>query len=272
MTESTNRTIVFGARVEHPQGEDSTSSTAAVHCSLLKSYSALNGNVEPERIIFYKYENSLILQSLACSSIREGYQPLLTFVVVQKNHRLHSCFFPETHDGQRTNTSTGNILPGTVVDTKICHPTEFDFYICSHNGKEGTSCPAHYHVLHDEKKFTADGLQKLTYGLCYTYARRKESVSMVPAIYYARLAACRARVYMEEGDGRQGYRGNREIVENWVRLFSTPYFAVSVGVSTAKEKVAGASGDLRKALTICRLRSITRLSRSLLMKKKREKG
>ena len=23
---------------------------------------------------------------------------------------------------------------GTVVDTKICHPTEFDFYLCSHAG------------------------------------------------------------------------------------------------------------------------------------------
>jgi hypothetical protein len=24
--------------------------------------------------------------------------------------------------------------PGTVVDSKICHPTEFDFYLCSHAG------------------------------------------------------------------------------------------------------------------------------------------
>lgn len=23
---------------------------------------------------------------------------------------------------------------GTVVDQKICHPTEFDFYLCSHAG------------------------------------------------------------------------------------------------------------------------------------------
>ncbi|KAG4996968.1 hypothetical protein JHK84_028001 [Glycine max] len=36
-----------------------------------------------------------------------------------------------------------NILPGTVVDSKICHPTEFDFYLCSHAGIQGTSRPAH---------------------------------------------------------------------------------------------------------------------------------
>ncbi|KAI7730292.1 hypothetical protein M8C21_004506 [Ambrosia artemisiifolia] len=26
------------------------------------------------------------------------------------------------------------ILSGTVVDSKICHPIEFDFYLCSHAG------------------------------------------------------------------------------------------------------------------------------------------
>ena len=25
-------------------------------------------------------------------------------------------------------------ISGTVVDSKICHPTEFDFYLCSHAG------------------------------------------------------------------------------------------------------------------------------------------
>ena len=25
-------------------------------------------------------------------------------------------------------------MSGTVVDSKICHPTEFDFYLCSHAG------------------------------------------------------------------------------------------------------------------------------------------
>lgn len=26
------------------------------------------------------------------------------------------------------------VFLGTVVDSKICHPTEFDFYLCSHAG------------------------------------------------------------------------------------------------------------------------------------------
>ena len=59
-------------------------------------------------------------------------------------------------------------IAGTVVDSKICHPTEFDFFLCSHAGIKGTSRPAHYHVLWDENNFTADALQTLTNNLCYT--------------------------------------------------------------------------------------------------------
>lgn len=34
---------------------------------------------------------------------------------------------------------------------------------------QGTSRPAHYHVLWDENNFSADSLQSLTNNLCYTY-------------------------------------------------------------------------------------------------------
>ena len=36
---------------------------------------------------------------------------------------------------------------------------------------QGTNKPAHYHVLVDEIGFGADGLQLLTYWLCYLYQR-----------------------------------------------------------------------------------------------------
>ena len=29
---------------------------------------------------------------------------------------------------------SGNVPPGTIVDTDITHPTEFDFFLCSHAG------------------------------------------------------------------------------------------------------------------------------------------
>ncbi|KAJ8559744.1 hypothetical protein K7X08_003802 [Anisodus acutangulus] len=161
---------------------------------------------KPQRIIFYRdgvsegqfYQVLLFeLDAIrkACASLEPNYQPPVTFVVVQKRH--HTRLFANNHRDRNAVDRSGNILPGTVVDSKICHPTEFDFYLCSHAGIQGTSRPAHYHVLWDENNFTADALQSLTNNLCYTYARCTRSVSIVPPAYYAHLAAFRARFYME---------------------------------------------------------------------------
>ncbi|KAF5206942.1 argonaute [Thalictrum thalictroides] len=163
-------------------------------------------NRKPERIIFYRdgvsegQFNQVLLYELdairkACASLEEGYLPPVTFVVVQKRH--HTRLFPADHGNRNSTDKSGNILPGTVVDTHICHPSEFDFYLCSHAGIQGTSRPTHYHVLWDENKFTSDLMQTLTNNLCYTYARCTRSVSVVPPAYYAHLAAFRARYYIE---------------------------------------------------------------------------
>ncbi|RCV09086.1 hypothetical protein SETIT_1G378700v2 [Setaria italica] len=172
---------------------------------LLISFKKSTGE-KPQRIIFYRdgvsegqfyqvllYELHAIRK--ACASLEANYQPKVTFVVVQKRH--HTRLFAHNHNDQNSIDRSGNILPGTVVDSKICHPTEFDFYLCSHAGIKGTSRPAHYHVLWDENNFSADELQTLTNNLCYTYARCTRSVSIVPPAYYAHLAAFRARFYME---------------------------------------------------------------------------
>ncbi|XP_051123285.1 protein argonaute 1 [Andrographis paniculata] len=180
-----------------------------VHAGMIKelliSFRRSTGQ-KPMRIIFYRdgvsegqfyqvllYELDAIRK--ACASLEPNYQPTVTFVVVQKRH--HTRLFANNHRDKNSIDRSGNILPGTVVDSKICHPTEFDFYLCSHAGIQGTSRPAHYHVLWDENKFTADALQSLTNNLCYTYARCTRSVSIVPPAYYAHLAAFRARFYME---------------------------------------------------------------------------
>ncbi|CAM0947478.1 unnamed protein product [Alopecurus aequalis] len=172
---------------------------------LLISFKKSTGQ-KPQRIIFYRdgvsegqfyqvllFELNAIRK--ACASLEANYQPMVTFVVVQKRH--HIRLFAHNHNDKNSTDRSGNILPGTVVDSKICHPTEFDFYLCSHAGIKGTSRPAHYHVLWDENNFTADGLQTLTNNLCYTYARCTRSVSIVPPAYYAHLAAFRARFYMD---------------------------------------------------------------------------
>ena len=59
-------------------------------------------------------------------------------------------FFPTSHHGDRNN----NCRPGTVVDSDVVNPVEFDYYLYGHAGLLGTSKPAHYNVLVDENNFT----------------------------------------------------------------------------------------------------------------------
>ena len=71
--------------------------------------------------------------------------PKITILVVGKRH--HVRFFPMN---QNEADKSGNCPAGTVVDTDVTNPAEFDFYLQSHGGLLGTSRPSHYNVLLDE--------------------------------------------------------------------------------------------------------------------------
>ncbi|KAI5332232.1 hypothetical protein L3X38_022361 [Prunus dulcis] len=172
---------------------------------LVETYERLN-KVKPDKIVVFRdgvsegqfdmvLNEELLDLKRALGGIK--YYPTITLIVAQKRH--HTRLFPES---MRDGSSTGNVLPGTVVDTIIVHPFEFDFYLCSHYGALGTSKPTHYHVLWDEHRFTSDQLQKLIYDLCFTFARCTKPVSLVPPVYYADLVAYRGRLYHESMEGQ----------------------------------------------------------------------
>ncbi|KAL5721685.1 hypothetical protein ACHQM5_005298 [Ranunculus cassubicifolius] len=209
-----------------------------------RSFVKNNNKQRPERIIFYRdgvsegqfnqvlKDELKAIQKAWVDEFHGCVVPPITFVVVQKRH--HTKLFP-SNDSKSVDTSgngfpansrerksfpgkTGasqNILPGTVVDTDICHPSQFDFYLCSHAGIKGTSRSAHYHVLWDDNKFTADQLQTLTNNLCYIYARCTRAVSYVSPAYYAHLAAFRARFYLgdESLSDENSVRGDAAVVK-----------------------------------------------------------
>ena len=68
----------------------------------------------------------------ACLELEKdgGYRPGITFVCVQKRH--HMRLF--CHERGDMVGKSNNIPAGTVVDTHICHPSQYDFYLCSHAG------------------------------------------------------------------------------------------------------------------------------------------
>ena len=128
----------------------------------------------------------------ACKAVNEKYRPKITFLVVQKRH--HTRFFPASKRDEVGKAR--NVPPGLVVDRTVCHPSEFDFYLCSHFGIQGTSRPTHYHILLDESKIPPDVLQEFTYQLCHVYCRCTRSVSIPAPVYYSHHLAFRARSYL----------------------------------------------------------------------------
>ncbi|KAF2546759.1 hypothetical protein F2Q70_00021426 [Brassica cretica] len=132
---------------------------------------------------------------------KNGYNPKITVIVAQKRHQTR--FFPATdNDG----SDKGNVPSGTVVDTKVIHPFEYDFYLCSHHGGIGTSKPTHYYTLWDELGFTSDQVQKLIFEMCFTFTRCTKPVSLVPPVYYADMVAYRGRMYHEASSREKNIR------------------------------------------------------------------
>ncbi|KAG8474507.1 hypothetical protein CXB51_031161 [Gossypium anomalum] len=60
--------------------------------------------------------------------------------------------------------SPDNVLHGTVIDNKVCHPKNNDFYPGTHAGMIGVTRQTHYHVLLDQARFSADDLQEFLHS------------------------------------------------------------------------------------------------------------
>jgi eukaryotic translation initiation factor 2C len=213
---------VVGSQDAHPSRYAATVRVQAHRVEIIQELSAMvkdhlmmfyksTGGYKPHRVIMYRdgVSEGQFLQVLqheltaireACIKLEPDYKPGITFIVVQKRH--HTRLF--CADSREQSGRSGNIPAGTTVDIGITHPTEFDFYLCSHQGIQGTSRPSHYHVLWDDNRFDADELQQLTFQLCHTYVRCTRSVSIPAPAYYAHLVAFRARYHLVEKEHDSG--------------------------------------------------------------------
>ncbi|KAG5239467.1 protein argonaute 4A [Salix suchowensis] len=168
--------------------------------SLVDFYSS-SGKRKPDQIIIFRdgVSESQFSQVLnieleqiieACKFLDENWCPKFMVIIAQKNH--HTKFFQSG--------SPDNVPPGTVIDNKVCHPRNNDFYMCAQAGMIGTTRPTHYHVLHDELGFSADDLQELVHSLSYVYQRSTTAVSLVAPVCYAHLAASQMAQFIKFDD------------------------------------------------------------------------
>ncbi|XP_057480232.1 protein argonaute 4-like [Actinidia eriantha] len=171
---------------------------------LLLDFYTSSGKRKPDQIIIFRdgVSESQFNQVLnieldqiieACKFLDEKWCPKFVVIVAQKNH--HTKFFQPG--------SPDNVPPGTVIDSKVCHPRNNDFYMCAHAGMIGTTRPTHYHVLLDEVGFSADELQELVHSLSYVYQRSTTAISVVAPICYAHLAATQMGQFMKFEDASE---------------------------------------------------------------------
>ncbi|KAG6414004.1 hypothetical protein SASPL_126720 [Salvia splendens] len=171
---------------------------------LLVDFYTSSGKRKPDQIIIFRdgVSESQFNQVLnielnqiieACKFLDEKWNPKFVVIVAQKNH--HTKFFlPNAPE---------NVQPGTIIDNKVCHPRNYDFYLCAHAGMIGTTRPTHYHVLLDEVGFSPDDLQELVHSLSYVYQRSTTAISVVAPICYAHLAATQLGQWMKFEDASE---------------------------------------------------------------------
>ncbi|PON74065.1 Exonuclease/helicase-like [Parasponia andersonii] len=171
---------------------------------LLLDFYTSSGKRKPDQIIIFRdgVSESQFNQVLnieldqiieACKFLDENWNPKFVVIIAQKNH--HTKFFQQS--------SPENVPPGTIIDNRICHPKNNDFYLCAHAGMIGTTRPTHYHVLLDEVGFSADDLQELVHSLSYVYQRSTTAISVVAPICYAHLAASQVGQFMKFDDSSE---------------------------------------------------------------------
>lgn len=172
---------------------------------LLRHYkTAHDKQLLPEVLVMYRdgvgnsmfdavlaHEHTAIKQ--ACAAVGgAAYQPPVVFIVVQKSHGTR--IFPIGESGDRS----GNVLPGTAVDRGICSEVEFDFFLNSHAGIQGTNRVPRYNVLVNESGLSAESVELLTFFLTHTYPACSRAISIPPAVCYADRAAERVRTSLAD--------------------------------------------------------------------------
>ncbi|XP_010688916.2 protein argonaute 16 [Beta vulgaris subsp. vulgaris] len=212
-TQSPKAEIINSLFKPQENGEDT-----GIMRELLKDFYVTSEGRKPKQIIVFRdgVSDSQFSQVLgieleqikqAYLSLGEAELPKFTVIVAQKRH--HTRLFEVG--------ATGNVPPGTVVDTEVVHPKNYDFYMCAHGGMMVTLRPVHYHVLLDEIGFSPDELQNFIHALSYVYQRSTHATSVAAPISYAHHAARQVGQFvkftepLENGSENNGFTSSGSI-------------------------------------------------------------
>uniref|UniRef100_A0A914IDR2 Piwi domain-containing protein n=1 Tax=Globodera rostochiensis TaxID=31243 RepID=A0A914IDR2_GLORO len=123
-----------------------------------------------------------------CYEYDQRYTPKFVMIVGTKRH--YKKFFAEDeHDGGRSFAQ--NLVPGSVIQEKVCRADITEFFLQPHAPIQGTGKPVEYAVLEDEIGMSMDEMQGVIMALSYSHQIVNVAVSMPEPVYQAHELAKR---------------------------------------------------------------------------------
>jgi eukaryotic translation initiation factor 2C len=195
----------YSATSSGRQGTPAAGSSTLPRSGLPDSLLVYRDGVSDSQYVAVLQQEVVAIRQACMDAGGPNYRPKVTFVVVSKSHGTR--LFPHHEDPQSSDASvggkSGNVVPGTVVDTHITAPLKYEFFLNSHAGIQGTNRPARYNVLVDDAGLGPDGLQLVTQHLGSTYCACTRTISCPAPVRYADKAARIAAAAAGQASGWQ---------------------------------------------------------------------
>ena len=164
-----------------------------------------SGVSEKER----RYIKDLELQTLIrffsteSKNIFRDYSPKICFIIVNKTSDF-KFFDPENPDCIK------NPEGGSIIDSDVCNPSNYDFYLQPQYVNSGCASPTHYDVIYDSTNIPMEILESCTYYLCYYYWNWSGAIRIPAPLKFAEVCSKFSNTHLHD-----------QVLE---KLRSTPYY------------------------------------------------
>jgi aubergine-like protein len=162
----------------------------------IRNYMSDNDNTAPRRIIIFRDGVSdsqipIVLETEVRqikSTLQEMHitgkisqEPKLCFIVVNK--RVNARFYGQA-GGQVSNPPVG-----VCIDSDVTKENGYDFFIVTTKTNQGVVSPTHFNVVFDDTSLGCEGIQDLSYKLCYMYYNWSGPIKVpAPCMYAHKIA------------------------------------------------------------------------------------
>ncbi|CAD5235548.1 unnamed protein product [Bursaphelenchus xylophilus] len=145
-----------------------------------------NGCSEGQFTSVLKFEIPILKETLR----RLKCDAQITMIVPNRQHNIR-FYPPNSRPGDKPWDQ--NLEPGTAIDSVVVHPTFFEFYLLSHQARQGTAKAPRYTVIYDENHLSLGDAENMTYALCYGHQIVACTVGLPAPCYIADCYAERGR-------------------------------------------------------------------------------